>query len=297
FVLDQRFLGREHFLVTDDALLVEDEIRALREPALGVEHAVRLGRLPIRKVRDQREVELQEIRESLLGKRVVHADADDFRVGRRELRMVVPTGRHFLHSRRGEIEDVELDDDVLLSGKIAQLEFPRPLGARQLEVRRFVAHFQRRCPAGQERQGESEHDCLDETESLHESPFAGKMDGIFKRPFLWPELYRSPSRVVNSFSAWMKKSTVGPVRLAGEQSGGKRGRGVKALIDAARKNDMKGILEILGSDAKSILESGDPVADNEGRERLSNLMTRQTSWGSRGKRRWSWRWERMNALF
>ena len=31
---------------------------------------------------------------------------------------------------------------------------------------------------------------------------------------------------------------------------------------------MKGILEILGSDAKSILESGDPVADNEGRERF-----------------------------
>jgi Protein of unknown function (DUF2950) len=65
-----------------------------------------------------------------------------------------------------------------------------------------------------------------------------------------------------------EKSTVVPVRLAGEQSGGKRGRGVKALIDAARKNDMKGILEILGSDAKSILESGDPVADNEGRERF-----------------------------
>jgi Protein of unknown function (DUF2950) len=44
--------------------------------------------------------------------------------------------------------------------------------------------------------------------------------------------------------------------------------GVKALIDAVRKNDMKGILEILGSDAKSILESGDPVADNEGRKRF-----------------------------
>jgi hypothetical protein len=56
--------------------------------------------------------------------------------------------------------------------------------------------------------------------------------------------------------------------LAGERSGDKRGRGVKALIDAARKNDMKGILEILGSDAKSILVSGDPVADNEGRERF-----------------------------
>jgi len=65
-----------------------------------------------------------------------------------------------------------------------------------------------------------------------------------------------------------EKSTLVPVRLAGERSGDKRGRGVKALIDAARENDMKGILEILGSDAKSILESGDPVADNEGRERF-----------------------------
>lgn len=44
--------------------------------------------------------------------------------------------------------------------------------------------------------------------------------------------------------------------------------GVKALIDAARKDDMKGILEILGAEAKSIIESGDPVADNEGRERF-----------------------------
>jgi hypothetical protein len=44
--------------------------------------------------------------------------------------------------------------------------------------------------------------------------------------------------------------------------------GVKALIDAAKKNDTKEILEILGADAKSIIESGDPVADNEGRERF-----------------------------
>jgi hypothetical protein len=29
-------------------------------------------------------------------------------------------------------------------------------------------------------------------------------DRIFKRPFLWPELYRSPGRVVNSCSALMK---------------------------------------------------------------------------------------------
>src|SRR5262245_49861427 len=58
FVLDQRLLGRQHLLVADDALLVDDEIRALRQPALGVEHAVRLARLAVRKIGDQREVEL-----------------------------------------------------------------------------------------------------------------------------------------------------------------------------------------------------------------------------------------------
>src|SRR5262249_60702683 len=44
--------------------------------------------------------------------------------------------------------------------------------------------------------------------------------------------------------------------------------GVKALIDAARKNDTKGILEILGPEGKSIIEDGDPVAGNWGRQAL-----------------------------
>jgi Protein of unknown function (DUF2950) len=44
--------------------------------------------------------------------------------------------------------------------------------------------------------------------------------------------------------------------------------GVKALIDAAKKNDTKGILEILGPEAKSIIESGDPVADRAAKERF-----------------------------
>jgi hypothetical protein len=44
--------------------------------------------------------------------------------------------------------------------------------------------------------------------------------------------------------------------------------GVKALIDAAKKNDTKGILEILGPEAKSIIESGDPVADRTAQERF-----------------------------
>jgi hypothetical protein len=44
--------------------------------------------------------------------------------------------------------------------------------------------------------------------------------------------------------------------------------GVKALIDASKKDDMKAILEILGPDAKAFLETGDPVSDREALERF-----------------------------
>jgi hypothetical protein len=43
---------------------------------------------------------------------------------------------------------------------------------------------------------------------------------------------------------------------------------VKALIDATKKNDMKGILEILGPEAKPFLETVDPISDREARERF-----------------------------
>jgi len=49
------------------------------------------------------------------------------------------------------------------------------------------------------------------------------MDRIFKRPFLWPELYRSPGRVVNSCSAWWKiHCCTGPLgrRAVGRQAKG-----------------------------------------------------------------------------
>jgi Protein of unknown function (DUF2950) len=44
--------------------------------------------------------------------------------------------------------------------------------------------------------------------------------------------------------------------------------GIKALIDATKKNDMKEILQILGPEAKPFLETGDPVSDRETRERF-----------------------------
>jgi len=44
--------------------------------------------------------------------------------------------------------------------------------------------------------------------------------------------------------------------------------GVRALIDAARNNDEKMLLEILGPEAKPVIDSGDPVSDRGIRERF-----------------------------
>ncbi|MCC7486640.1 MAG: DUF2950 domain-containing protein [Burkholderiales bacterium] len=43
---------------------------------------------------------------------------------------------------------------------------------------------------------------------------------------------------------------------------------VKALIAAARAQDSRGLLAVLGRDARAIVSSGDTVADREGRERF-----------------------------
>jgi hypothetical protein len=63
------------------------------------------------------------------------------------------------------------------------------------------------------------------------------MDTIFKRPFLWPGLYRSPAELSISFLL-DEKSTVVPVRLAVEQSGGKR----KVSYGDARSNSERAAL-------------------------------------------------------
>jgi hypothetical protein len=43
--------------------------------------------------------------------------------------------------------------------------------------------------------------------------------------------------------------------------------GVQALITALKANDVNAMLAILGPEARSLIVSGDPVADREGRER------------------------------
>ena len=44
--------------------------------------------------------------------------------------------------------------------------------------------------------------------------------------------------------------------------------GVRALIEAAQKNDTTTLLAILGPEAKSLVNTGDPVSDRENRERF-----------------------------
>src|SRR4030095_12244181 len=44
--------------------------------------------------------------------------------------------------------------------------------------------------------------------------------------------------------------------------------GVQALIEAAQRHDTTTLLEILGPEAKSLVNTGDPVSDRENRERF-----------------------------
>src|SRR5687767_8598787 len=161
-----RILLRDHLLVADDALFVHDEPGALRDPALGIEHAVGLDCLEIRRIGQQRIVELDEIGEGLLGEAHIRADAHDLGAGRLELRIVVPTGRQFLDSRRREIDQVELDDDVFLALQVGELEVAA-LGAGQVEVGRLVADFERRCRAWQAGQSQRQGGGSYESASVH----------------------------------------------------------------------------------------------------------------------------------
>src|SRR5262245_4784644 len=44
--------------------------------------------------------------------------------------------------------------------------------------------------------------------------------------------------------------------------------GVQALMDAAKNNDTKSLLKVLGPEAQSFINTGDPVSDRESRERF-----------------------------
>ena len=59
-----------------------------------------------------------------------------------------------------------------------------------------------------------------------------------------------------------------PPAFASQQVFPSTAAAAKALIDAAQKDDLKALESILGSDAKEVISSGDPVADNNARDTL-----------------------------
>ena len=67
-------------------------------------------------------------------------------------------------------------------------------------------------------------------------------------------------------SVWFASSE--PPAFASQQVFPSTAAAAKALIEAAQKDDINALESILGSDAKEVISSGDPVADNNARDTL-----------------------------
>ena len=136
------------FEVLDDAFLVHDKRRPISEAVLFVQDAVLLGNGPL-KVAQEWEAEAFLFGKRFVGGRAVHADAEDLRAGLLEFGDISLIRLQLLRSAAGERQNVERQDHVLLSVKVAQLDRPTIL-VGQSEVRRAVSHFQGRglCHAG-----------------------------------------------------------------------------------------------------------------------------------------------------
>lgn len=150
-VRNQRLAAIDHFFVTDDALLIDDKVRPLCQTAGRFEHSVSFDCFCVGIIADQREIQLQVIYECFLRKDRIRTDPDDLRIDLFEFVIVVPTGRQFLDSGCGEIENVELDQNVFDSVKAAQLELPS-LSTRELEIGSFVADLECQKVRGEDKQ-------------------------------------------------------------------------------------------------------------------------------------------------
>ena len=88
----QTFATLLNFLVTNDAVFIDNKIGTLGQLRLRVEHAVGFDRLQIGKIAHQGKVELEKVGKSLLRKNCVGADTDDFGVHLLKLPIIIPTG-------------------------------------------------------------------------------------------------------------------------------------------------------------------------------------------------------------
>ncbi len=90
--------------------------------------------LQLRMIAQERVRELERIGECLLGEGVVCADPENLDVQLLELPIVDLPGRQVLRSRRAEIGDVELEEDMLLPPELVKANLS-PRRAGECEVR------------------------------------------------------------------------------------------------------------------------------------------------------------------
>ena len=109
------------------------------------EAAVLPGDLQIRKVAEQGVRQLERFRKGLLREGMVGADPENLDIQLLEFGVIDLPGREVGHSRRGEIDAIELQEDVLLPAKLAETDlFPGRTGQR--EVRRRLPDSWGRSP-------------------------------------------------------------------------------------------------------------------------------------------------------
>ncbi len=127
------------FHVADDAFLVDHKRGSVREPVFLVENTVGLRDRPL-KVTEEGKIDAFLFRESIVGRRTVHADPQYLRPSLLEFGDISLIRLQLLRSTPGKGQNVERQHDILFSQKITQLHLVSVL-IRQDEVGRLVAHF------------------------------------------------------------------------------------------------------------------------------------------------------------
>jgi hypothetical protein len=134
------FPARDEPPLVDDPLLIDPEEGPLGDPELrqgGIvgETAVLPSDLQIRKVAEQWVRQLERLPKGLLREGMVGTDPENLDVQLLEFGVIGLPGREVGHSRRGKINAIELEEDVLLPPELAEADLvPRRTGKR--EVRR-----------------------------------------------------------------------------------------------------------------------------------------------------------------
>src|SRR5215813_4373273 len=85
---NQRLPSFEDILVTNNTLLIHDEIRSLSQTSLAIEHPIDLNRIELGIIAEERKDKIKKI----------GTDPNNFRVHLLKIDVVVPTGRQFLDS-------------------------------------------------------------------------------------------------------------------------------------------------------------------------------------------------------